>query len=118
VLSGVLNKASCDFHRPFEANAGSSSYLFTVNDFLQSCLTIPRSIATDYMLDGRGSIPGRDFSLLHRVKTGSGTYPIGRTVKLTTHLHLVPRSKMVELYLHSTCLHGVVLDLIKRGGNF
>jgi hypothetical protein len=25
----------------------------------------------------------------------------GRSVKLTTHLHLVPTSKMVELYLHS-----------------
>jgi hypothetical protein len=32
-------------------------------------------------------------------------------MKLTTHLHLVPRSRMVELYLHSPiCLHGVVLN--------
>jgi hypothetical protein len=31
----------------------------------------------------------------------------GRSVKLTTHLHLVPRSRMVAVYLHSpVCLHG------------
>jgi hypothetical protein len=31
-------------------------------------------------------------------------------VKLTTQLHLVPRSRTVELYLHSpTCLHGIML---------
>jgi hypothetical protein len=31
----------------------------------------------------------------------------GRGVKLTTHLHLMPRSEMAELYLHSlSCLHG------------
>jgi hypothetical protein len=30
-------------------------------------------------------------------------------VKLTTHLHLMPRSRMVELYLHSPIwLHGIV----------
>jgi hypothetical protein len=30
---------------------------------------------------------------------------------LTTHLHLVLRSRMVELYLHSpTCFHGIVLN--------
>jgi hypothetical protein len=35
----------------------------------------------------------------------------GRGVKLTTHLHLVPRSRMVELYLHSLIrLHGVTLN--------
>jgi hypothetical protein len=35
----------------------------------------------------------------------------GRSVKLTTHLHLVPRSRMVELYLHSYVrLHGIVLN--------
>jgi hypothetical protein len=31
-------------------------------------------------------------------------------MKLATHLHLLPRSKMVELYLHSpTCLQCIVL---------
>jgi hypothetical protein len=31
-------------------------------------------------------------------------------VKFTSHLHLVPRSRKVELYLHCPiCLHGIVL---------
>jgi hypothetical protein len=52
----------------------------------------------------------RDFSLFHNAQTGSGAHPAsyvmdtggkgGRDVKLTTHLHLVPRLRMVELYLH------------------
>jgi hypothetical protein len=58
-----------------------------------------------------GSSPGRagNFSLHHRVQTGSGAHPAsypmgtrdsfpggwsGRGVNLTTHLHLVPRSRM------------------------
>jgi hypothetical protein len=68
----------------------------------------------------------RDFSVLHSVQSGSGAhpafYPVGsgcsipsgkivRGVKLTTLLRLVPRSRMVELYLHSPIrLHGVVLN--------
>jgi hypothetical protein len=42
-----------------------------------------------------------------------GSLPKGKVaggVKLTTHLHLVPRSRTVELYLHSSmCLHSIVL---------
>jgi hypothetical protein len=35
----------------------------------------------------------------------------GWGVKLATHLHLVPRSRIVELYLHSPiCLHDIVLN--------
>jgi hypothetical protein len=35
----------------------------------------------------------------------------GRDVKLTTHLQLVPRSRNVDLYIHSPiCLHGVMLN--------
>jgi hypothetical protein len=57
------------------------------------------SIAMGYRLDGQGLIPGR----------GKESF-LSPGVKLTTHLHLVPRSRMVELYLHSPiCLHGVVL---------
>jgi hypothetical protein len=63
----------------------------------------------------------RHFSLFHRVKTGSGvhlaSHPMGTRnkggegVKLTAHVHLVPRSRMVELYLHSHVrLRGVVLN--------
>jgi hypothetical protein len=63
----------------------------------------------------------QDFSLLHSVQTALGStqppvqwVPGGKTAggeKLTTHLHLVPRSRMMELYRHSpTRLHGVVLN--------
>jgi hypothetical protein len=35
----------------------------------------------------------------------------GRGAELTTHLHLVPRSRMLELHLHSPIpLHGVLLN--------
>jgi hypothetical protein len=37
-------------------------------------------------------------------------------VKLTTHLHLVPKIRMVELYLHSyILLRGVVLNQLRIG---
>jgi hypothetical protein len=52
----------------------------------------------------------RDFSE-HSVETDSGAHPVynpmatgvkpARCVKLTTDFHAVPRSRMVELYLHS-----------------
>jgi hypothetical protein len=61
-------------------------------------------IALGYGLDDRGSrvrftAGAGNFSLHHRVQNGSGahpaSYPMGtRGVKLTTHLHLVPRSRM------------------------
>jgi hypothetical protein len=43
-----------------------------------------------------------------------GLYPVwsGRGVKLTTHLHLVPRSRMLEIYLHS------LLCFFKHRDNF
>jgi hypothetical protein len=66
------------------------------------------------------------FSFLYRVKTGSeahpGDYPLGaegsfpegksaKGVKLTTRHHLVPRLRVVELYIHSPILlHGLVLN--------
>jgi hypothetical protein len=65
----------------------------------------------------------RFFSFLKR-QTGSGahiaSYPMGtgafpreqsgRGVKLTTHLHLMSRLRMLELYLYSSiCLHVMVL---------
>jgi hypothetical protein len=69
-------------------------------------------IATGYGLDGLGSVPGMarffsspwlwgPLSLLSNVC--SGRFPrglSGRGVKLTTHLHQLPRSRMVELYFH------------------
>jgi hypothetical protein len=51
----------------------------------------------------------RDFTLLHSVQSGSG-YAGGRSVKLTTYLHLMSRSKMVEQELHYFIRpHGLVL---------
>jgi hypothetical protein len=36
--------------------------------------------------------------------------------KLSTHIHLVLRSRMVEIYLHSLIrFHGVVLDYLSAG---
>jgi hypothetical protein len=66
-----------------------------------------------------------NFSLLHSVRTGSGAHstscPVGtgavspggsgRGVKLTTHLHLVPRSRTHDAVAPpSVRLHGVVLS--------
>jgi hypothetical protein len=60
-------------------------------------------------------VRGQDFSFFHSVQTSSGAYPAsnpmvsgdsasegkwGRGVTLTTHLHLLPRSRMMVLYLH------------------
>jgi hypothetical protein len=52
----------------------------------------------------------QDSCILHSVQTDSGAHNVyrglfpraysGRGMKLTTNLHLVPRSKLVELYLH------------------
>jgi hypothetical protein len=65
-------------------------------------------IAADYGLGGRGSIPSRGKNIFSSPQRpdGSGAHPPSyqlRTegVQLATHLHLVSRSRMVELYLHS-----------------
>jgi hypothetical protein len=62
-------------------------------------------IATGYRLNGRDSIPGKDKRFVFRKAMGLTQPPIqsisrvhsagvnGRSVKLTTHLHLVPRLK-------------------------
>jgi hypothetical protein len=57
----------------------------------------------------------RHLFLFHRIQTGSGAHPTScprvpgdlskgskaaRNVKLSTHHHLVPKLRMVELYLH------------------
>jgi hypothetical protein len=59
-----------------------------------------RGMKMCYGLEGRGSTPGRGMRFF---STGSGFYPASyrgyscRSVKLRTHLHLVPTSIMVEL---------------------
>jgi hypothetical protein len=61
-----------------------------------------------------------DYFPLHSVQTGAGTLlsngcrESGRGVKVTTHLHLVPRSRMVELYFHSPMSSWYSTYLIKH----
>jgi hypothetical protein len=76
-----------------------------------------------YRLDGQGTgvlfLAGiKDFYLLHSIHTSTGahptsyimgtrgSFPAGKEpgMKLTTHLHLVLGSRMVELYLHPPCV--------------
>jgi hypothetical protein len=68
----------------------------------------------------------RDTSLLHNIPANTGSHPAfsimgtrgyfllelsEQGVKLTTHLHPEPRSRIVELYLHSPMyLLGAVLN--------
>jgi hypothetical protein len=78
--------------------------------------------ATDYGLDYQGSIPGKGKSFLFSIFSGSALGPtqlpirwipgaLSLGLKLVTLFHLLPRSRMMELYLHSpTCIHGIVLN--------
>jgi hypothetical protein len=89
-------------------------------------------MAVGHGLDDRGAkvpFPAGDgnFSLHHRVQNGSGAYPASYPIgirgsfpggkaagawKLTTHLHLVPRSNNEWSYTSTPLirLHGVVLS--------
>jgi hypothetical protein len=78
------------------------------------------SIATGYELDARGSNPERGLSPQRPERlwrsTGLlfngywGLFPPG--VKMATYVYLGPRSRMLELYLHSPIrFGGVVLNL-------
>jgi hypothetical protein len=78
-----------------------------------------------YGLDNWGSIPGRGkiflFSIVsrlaleatqHPIQWVSGALSLGKNWQRheTDHSHLLPRSRMVELYLHSPIhLHGILL---------
>jgi hypothetical protein len=88
--------------------------------------------ATDWASGARFPAGPRDFSLHHRVQTVPGAHPASYSMstggflpggkaagvmKLTTH-HLVPRSRIVKLYLHSPpCLYGIVFkfNLLSTG---
>jgi hypothetical protein len=81
---------------------------------------------TGYGLESRGSVPGASFFFLHSVQTVSGahqdSYPMDTWgdflgglsewgLKLTTRLHLVSKSRMVELYFHSSIrLHAILFN--------
>jgi hypothetical protein len=95
-------------------------FIFLIIYFL-NLLNYLVATAMDYGLDGRGSIPGNaNLSFTSsRPVLGSTQLSIQRVVggglkrpgrKLNTYLHLAPRSRMVELYLHSPIrLHGMIL---------
>jgi hypothetical protein len=93
--------------------------------------TISVGNTTGYGLDDRIfgirlPVGAGNFSLRHNAHTGSGAHPasylmgtrgtslgVKRSgVKLTSHLHLVPRSKNVWSYIYTPLkrLHGVVLS--------
>jgi hypothetical protein len=80
-----------------------------------------------WMSEDRLPAEASHFSLFRRVHTGSvahtayyqmdsgGYIPGGKrqALKLTTHLQIVLRWRMVELYLHlPTCLHGILFNYI------
>jgi hypothetical protein len=83
-------------------------------------------VVAGYWLDGRGSIPGTAKSFVstaqcpdrlwgppisYAMRTGGSSQGLKWPVREAYHLHLVPRSRLVELYLHSLmCLHDVVLN--------
>jgi hypothetical protein len=71
--------------------------------------------AKGYGLDGRGFDSRHSYIFFstasdpnyYSVGTG-GLFPRGlskKCLKMTTHLHLLPRSRIVELYLHSLVLN-------------
>jgi hypothetical protein len=83
-------------------------------------------------MDGWGSIPdrGKSLSFLHSVQSGPETHPNSYPVdtrgsfpaceaaglKDVTHFRVVPRSRTVMLYFHtSKCLHDVVLNYLSTG---
>jgi hypothetical protein len=86
---------------------------------------------TGWMTGVQFLIGVRDFYLMLSVQTGSGvhpgSYPMGTgvcfpwdtaasVVKLTTHLPLVLRSRMVDQYIHSPIhLHGMVHNELSTG---
>jgi hypothetical protein len=110
----------------------SPAWINLIAVYVVHCMRVSRDssvgIATGYGPDNREfgtrfPAEARDFSLIHTVQTSLGpTQPPIQCVTdvlspgvrwkerdLTTHLHLVPRLRMVELYLHSLIyLHGVM----------
>jgi hypothetical protein len=54
-------------------------------------------------------------SIQSRIEWGPWVFPSGRIAKLTTHIHLVPKPKIVELYLPSPILPRVVMPNKLRG---
>jgi hypothetical protein len=104
------------------------------NNFLITGTGIAQSLyqrASRWTARVRFPAGARDFSLFQGVQIGSGIYasPIqwvqgallpgqsSRSVKLTTHLHLVARSRMMGLHLHSPYIF-MAWCLIKHRDSF
>jgi hypothetical protein len=85
-------------------------FLITLQILFEIHAKYSKNPTTVYGLDGLGLIPGARFSILHSFQTGSGAHqpPIQWVlaalstgikrpgVKLATHLHLMPRTRMVS----------------------
>jgi hypothetical protein len=99
----VLHFFTCMYFFNYVQN---ESWAFGFFYFAVSLLSVV--IAT--RLPVRFPVGVRDFALLLEVYTGSGAHPLsskmglGRIMKLATHLHVVPRPRMVELCIHSRLL--------------
>jgi hypothetical protein len=62
------------------------------------------------VFDSRQGILGLRI-LLSNEKVKGGAFSVGVVLQLTTHFHLMPRSRMVELYLrYSIRFYGVMLN--------
>jgi hypothetical protein len=106
------------------------SYFLCILSTISTWLSQDTSVylVTYYRLDVPGTTPGRDKIFLSSVASRlwgppsllsngyQGLFPRGlkdQGVRLSTHLRLMPRSRMVELYLHSSIrLHGMAWRLI------
>jgi hypothetical protein len=124
-LSACQMKAECRiFHKPKVARC--NIYSSPVSIMSRDARSVYQ-LAKVFITWARFQCETRDFFfLLHRVQTDSGTHPasdpIGtkglsdRCIKLVTHLHLVPRSRRVQLYCHlSIRLLGMVLNYLSTG---
>jgi hypothetical protein len=130
-------KCGCIHPLPHKPSWGSAELVKRRDSFTFTSHNINRDssvdIAMGYRLEGRGSDPRkgkRFFSTPQssgRLWIPPGLLSYGyhrlflqrygrRSVKLTTHLHLAPRLRITELYLHSCKqLHGVVLSPLSTG---
>jgi hypothetical protein len=115
----ILSQRCSNFYKTkgFPLNGNKPGIYLVINDLCTEFSKNRVGLFSDG-LDGQVSIPGsaRFFSSSKRpdrpLSPPKGYQgQSGRGIKLATHFHLVPRSRMAELCLHSRiCLHGVVLN--------
>jgi hypothetical protein len=116
----------CNYIFSFTLLFLQTDFNLLLNEYLSRDSSV--GIAMGYGLDDRGSIPGRSKFFCtpqHPDRLGArlASYPTatvslylgvnrpGREADHLTYLHLVPKSRMMELYVNSTiCLHDIVLN--------